>query len=91
MAQDLVCSFRLKSQNAKFLGDIIHKEKTDTSEHKVIVKAINYKVNDEEFNEIKYDYRGNPLYSTMISKLCNYNRRSEFILNILFSLNLINL
>jgi superfamily II DNA or RNA helicase len=66
-----------------FLGDIIHKEKTDTSEHKVIVKAIHYKVDDEEFNEIKYDYRGNPLYSTMISKLCNYNHRSEFILKVL--------
>lgn len=66
-----------------FLGDIIHKEKTDTSEHKVIVKSINYKVDDDEFNEIKYDYRGNPLYSTMISKLCNYNRRSEFILQVL--------
>ena len=66
-----------------FLGDIIHKEKTDTSEHKVIVKAINYKVDDEEFNEIKYDYRGNPLYSTMISKLCSYNHRSEFILKVL--------
>lgn len=66
-----------------FLGDIIHKEKTDTKEHKVIVKAISYKVDDDEFNEIKYDYRGNPLYSTMISKLCNYNRRSEFILKVL--------
>ena len=66
-----------------FLGDIVHKEKTDTSEHKVIVKAIHYKVDDDEFNEIKYDYRGNPLYSTMISKLCNYNRRSEFILKVL--------
>ena len=66
-----------------FLGDIIHKEKTDTSEHKVIVKAIHYKVNDDDFNEIKYDYRGNPLYSTMISKLCNYNHRSEFILKVL--------
>ena len=66
-----------------FLGDIIHKEKTDTSEHKVIVKAINYKVDDEDFNEIKYDYRGNPLYSTMISKLCSYNHRSEFILKVL--------
>jgi len=65
-----------------FLGDIIHKEKTDTSEHKVIVKAINYKVNDDEFNKIEYDYRGNPLYSTMISKLCNYNRRSEFIIKV---------
>jgi superfamily II DNA or RNA helicase len=66
-----------------FLGDIIHKEKTDTTEHKVIVKAIHYKVNDEDFNEIKYDYRGNPLYSTMISKLCSYNHRSEFILKVL--------
>jgi superfamily II DNA or RNA helicase len=66
-----------------FLGDIVHKEKTDTSEHKVIVKGIQYKVDDDEFNEIKYDYRGNPLYSTMISKLCNYNRRSEFILKVL--------
>jgi len=66
-----------------FLGDIIHKEKSNTSEHKVIVKSIQYKVDDEEFNEIKYDYRGNPLYSTMISKLCNYNHRSEFILKVL--------
>jgi superfamily II DNA or RNA helicase len=66
-----------------FLGDIIHKEKTDTTEHKVIVKAIHYKVDDEDFNEIKYDYRGNPLYSTMISKLCSYNHRSEFILKVL--------
>ena len=66
-----------------FLGDIVHKEKSNTSEHKVIVKAINYSVEDDEFNEIKYDYRGNPLYSTMISKLCNYNHRSEFILKVL--------
>jgi len=66
-----------------FLGDVVHKEKTDTSEHKVIVKSIQYKVDDDDFNEIKYDYRGNPLYSTMISKLCNYNRRSEFILQVL--------
>lgn len=66
-----------------FLGDVVHKEKTNTKEHKVLVKAIKYSVNDEEFNEIKYDYRGNPLYSTMISKLCNYNHRSEFILKVL--------
>lgn len=66
-----------------FLGDVIHKEKSNTSEHKVIVKAIHYSANDEDFNEIKYDYRGNPLYSTMISKLCNYNHRSEFIIQVL--------
>ena len=66
-----------------FLGDIIHKEKTNTKEHKVLVKAIRYSVDDDDYNEIKYDYRGNPLYSTMISKLCNYNHRSEFILKVL--------
>tara|TARA_B110000495_G_C22879482_1_gene512938 strand:+ start:1 stop:729 length:729 start_codon:yes stop_codon:yes gene_type:complete len=66
-----------------FLGDIVHKEKSNTSEHKVIVKAIHYSVEDPEFNEMKYDYRGNPLYSTMISKLCNYNHRSEFIIKVL--------
>jgi superfamily II DNA or RNA helicase len=47
------------------------------------VHAIEYQVNDDEFNEVKLDYRGNPAYSTMISKLCEYNRRSEFILKIL--------
>jgi superfamily II DNA or RNA helicase len=66
-----------------FLGDIVHKEKSNTKEHNVIVKGIYYKHDDPEFNEIKYDYKGNPLYSTMISKLCNFNHRSEFIIKVL--------
>ena len=45
--------------------------------------AIEYKSNDDEFNEVKTDYRGNVMYSSMISKLCEYNFRSEFILKIL--------
>ena len=65
-----------------FLGDIIFKGKRD-EERNVIVQAIEYQVNDDEFNEVKLDYRGNPAYSTMISKLCEYNRRSEFILKVL--------
>jgi superfamily II DNA or RNA helicase len=65
-----------------FLGDIIFKGKRD-EERAVTVHAIEYKVDDEEFNEVKYDYRGNPQYSTMISKLCEYNHRSEFILKVL--------
>ena len=64
-----------------FLGDVIHKEKAD-SEHCVLIKGIKYVVNDDEFNEVEYDYRGNPKFSTMISKLCNYNRRSEFIVDV---------
>jgi superfamily II DNA or RNA helicase len=65
-----------------FLGDIVYKGKRE-KEHDVVVRGISYKVNDDEFNEVKLDYRGNPQFSTMITKLCNYNHRSEFILTIL--------
>jgi superfamily II DNA or RNA helicase len=65
-----------------FLGDVIFKGKRD-EEREVIVRAIEYHVDDDEFNEVKLDYRGNVAYSTMISKLCEYNRRSEFILKVL--------
>ena len=67
-----------------FLGDIIFKGKRE-EQHNVIVKAYDYCVNDDDFNELKTDYRGNIQYSTMISKLCTYNRRSEFILQIIDS------
>ena len=65
-----------------FLGDIIFKGKRD-EERDVTVRAIEYYVDDDDFNEVKLDYRGKPQYSSMISKLCEYNRRSEFILKIL--------
>jgi superfamily II DNA or RNA helicase len=65
-----------------FLGDVIFKGKRD-EEREVTVRAIEYHVDDDEFNEVKLDYRGNVAYSTMISKLCEYNRRSEFILKVL--------
>ena len=64
-----------------FIGPVVHKEKTE-SEHSVLVKGIVYNVDDEDFNETQYDYMGNPKFSTMISKLCSYNHRSEFILYI---------
>ena len=65
-----------------FLGEIIYKEKRDTTDD-VLVKSIKYITTDEEFNETKYDYRGNPAYSSMITKLCTYSHRSEFILKVL--------
>jgi superfamily II DNA or RNA helicase len=67
-----------------FLGDVIFKGKRE-EEHNVTVKAMEYKCDDPEFNEIKTDYRGNIMYSSMISKLCSYNRRTEFILDIVSS------
>ena len=65
-----------------FLGEIIYKEKRDATDE-VLVKAVEYKTTDEEFNEVEYDYRGNPQYSKMITKLCTYNHRCEFILKVL--------
>ena len=65
-----------------FLGDIIYKEKREATDN-VIVKSIKYITDDDEFNETKYDFRGNVQHSSMISKLCAYNRRSEFIIKVL--------
>lgn len=68
-----------------FLGDVIFKSKRD-NDRAVVVRAIDYYADDDEFNEVKLDYRGNTQYSTMISKLCEYSRRSEFILKVLVDL-----
>ena len=65
-----------------FIGDIVHTEKRSI-ETSVLVKVIEYKNNDEDFNEIKYNFKGDPLYSSMISKLCNFNLRSELILDVI--------
>ena len=72
-----------------FLGEVIFKGKRD-EEHDVTVRVIEYKVNDDDFNETKLDFRGKPAYSSMISKLCEYNRRSEFILKVLCDMLLEN-
>ena len=68
-----------------FMGDIVHTEKRDTSAAVVNVRIYEYNNNDEEFSEMKYDYRGNPLYSTMIKKLCDCDDRSEYLLDIVES------
>ena len=65
-----------------FIGPIIHKEKTDLT-CEVLVKAI--KLNNEEiFDDVKTDARGNPLYTLMINKL-NYEKRNTFIINIILN------
>ena len=62
-----------------FLGEVIHKAETKT-ETEVEVRAVYYKTSDHEFNETILDYKGQPQISSMISKLCSYNRRTEFII-----------
>lgn len=65
-----------------YLGEIVYKVKRE-SDDKVLIKAINYKTTDENFNEVILDYRGNTAQSKMISKLCEYTRRSDFIIKVL--------
>lgn len=64
-----------------FLGDVVYKGDRD-QEHDVIVRGIQYRSDDEDFNSLVTNYRGDIVYSTMISKLCAYNKRSEFILRV---------
>lgn len=68
-----------------FIGEKIYTEDRENDDP-VCVRAIEYVSTDPEFNEVIYDYRGNPQYSTMISKLCAYNRRSEFIVRVIADL-----
>lgn len=68
-----------------FLGEIVFKV-DNKEQHNVLVRTIDYQVDDCEFNKIIYDYRGTPQYSTMITKLCKYNPRSDFIIKVLFDL-----
>ena len=62
-----------------FLGDVIHKAETKT-EADVEVRAKYYTTTDKEYNATILDYRGQPQISSMISKLCSYNRRTEYII-----------
>jgi superfamily II DNA or RNA helicase len=65
-----------------FIGEKIYSENRNDDDP-VCVRAIQYKSGDSEFNETELDYRGKPKYSTMISKLCDYGRRSDFIVKIM--------
>jgi len=63
-----------------FIGPVIHKEKTDISVN-VNVKKIHYD-HDDLFDNVKTDFKGNPLYSCMISALCACKSRSDFLVRI---------
>ena len=64
-----------------FIGPKIYEEERDT-EDPVIVRGIEYVSKDKEFNQVECDFRGNTKFSTMISKLCEYGPRSDFIVQI---------
>ena len=67
-----------------FIGPVVHKEKTDLTTQ-VLVKAVLFDdPSNDDFNEVKTDFRGNPMYSSMITKLCENENRSSMITNIIY-------
>uniref|UniRef100_A0A6C0KJA7 Helicase ATP-binding domain-containing protein n=1 Tax=viral metagenome TaxID=1070528 RepID=A0A6C0KJA7_9ZZZZ len=66
-----------------FIGPVVHKEKTDLTTE-VLVKSVLFEdQNNDDYNDVKTDYRGNPMYSSMITKLCNNENRTSMITNII--------
>jgi superfamily II DNA or RNA helicase len=64
-----------------FIGEKIYSIKRD-SDDAVCVRGIKYIATDPEFNETEVDFRGSPKYSTMITKLCEFGPRSDFIVRV---------
>jgi len=65
-----------------FIGEKIYEEKRKNDDA-VCVRAIEYRSADVAFNEPEVDFRGNTKYSTMITKLCEFGPRSDFIVRVL--------
>tara|TARA_B110000091_G_C13819408_1_gene479781 strand:+ start:4164 stop:5801 length:1638 start_codon:yes stop_codon:yes gene_type:complete len=65
-----------------FIGPKMY-SKTRKSDDPVCVRAIEYISTDAQFNEVEHDFKGNPKYSTMISKLCAFGYRSDFIVKVM--------
>jgi superfamily II DNA or RNA helicase len=68
-----------------FIGDKIYSEER-CDEDVVNVRAIQFKTRDRQFNETEYDFRGSPKYSTMITKLCKFGPRTDFIVKVIYDL-----
>ena len=61
-----------------FIGPKIYTEERK-DEDPVCVRALEYIAADPQFNETEYDFKGQAKYSTMITKLCEFGPRSDFI------------
>lgn len=69
----------------QFIGPVVVKKERPLQDN-VVVKAIEYTSNDEQFSKVELNFRGQTAYALMIKKLCEFNRRSEFILKVLINI-----
>lgn len=66
-----------------FIGPVVHKEKTD-NKIQVCIKAVVFEdPENDEYNNVEVDYKGNPMYSKMITKLCSNEMRTQMIVNLI--------
>ena len=65
-----------------FIGHKIYTE-SRKDEDPVCVRGIIYTTNDPIFNETETDWKRNPKYSTMITKLSEFGPRSDFIVRVI--------
>ena len=60
-----------------FIGPVVHKEKSDI-ETEVLIKSIHFQ-NEDLFEHVKTDFKGQPLYSCLISKLNDQDRNEKIV------------
>jgi len=71
-----------------FIGPRIFSQKDrDQGETVVLVRALRYvSRGDADYDETLYDYKGDPQFSRMISKVCEYGPRRQFLADTLRTL-----
>lgn len=61
-----------------FLGDTIYEEERERNQD-VVVRAIKYRSDSDDYGNVTCDARGQPSYSSMISEICRFSPRTEFV------------
>ena len=66
-----------------FIGPVVHKEKSESQEE-VLIKSLYFEdPYNDDYNHIETDFKGNPQYSKMITKICANENRTSMILNVI--------
>jgi len=69
-----------------FIGDVLYSDKRQDGDA-VQIRCVEYAdATNEEYNVVEYDFRGNVKYATMMSKICEYRPRLDFLFRILVDL-----
>ena len=72
----------------QFMGPLVYNQASQAPidrrdfEH-VLVRGMEFVHSDPDFQEVATDFRGNVMFSTMITKLCSFGPRTRFLLRIL--------